>query len=246
MEFYFFGNSLMWEFNCLYFLTEEIEKFLIKGANEKFTEYLEEFDGYDSWIIQEIRMQGYFTVGDLIRLGKENPIKSYHYDVNQRKSSSISLKGDELEMFNEDFPKISWESLTIMSFSTFENVLKRLIKYVAQIQDIEIQLNTTENIDYLDFLKEKIHNELELGFNFGTSSNWCSIKERKKIRNKIVHNNGFVDEDDSRNRELINKTNNASLVNDRISINKDFVTETIEQMQNFIIELMDKISDRYS
>lgn len=236
----------MWEFNCLYFLTKEIDEFLIEGAEQKFQEFLKVYEGYDSWKVQEIRMQGVFTVSDFIKLGEKDPKKLAQYQINQLKSTRVSLKGNELEMFNEDFPKISWESLTVMSFSTLENVLKRLIIYVAENEEIDLSLMVNGNIDYLDFLKDKIKQDLKIDFDFGGSKEWCLIKERKEIRNLITHNGGFLPKDDLKIRKLIKRNNDVSLNGERISITKNFVQKTVEHMQNFVIELLDEIGEKYT
>jgi hypothetical protein len=188
----------------------------------------------------------------------------------EKETQSFSSEGDEwyqiaYSQFKDSFPNIHTNSLFVIIWAEFEYSLKFVCRALANERSRrsgktfrvpEGGWRKGSNLDDAKkFLKKPI------GVNFPSKSVlWNEIKQMHSIRNAIVHNSGWLVEenkaDEKRNKDnhkirayiqQRRKKGKESIIliedEKKIQLRDEFIVETLDTMHDFLGELMRSISE---
>jgi len=170
----------------------------------------------------------------------------------KRQSSDdvYDLWGEDYFKLKDDFPTIHRNSTLIMIYAAFEEELKYICIGLDSIVNCGINPYSWRD-DILGKAEKFITNNTKKEYSLD-KNNWNSIKNIRKIRNKIVHNSCFIDNSDKDNKDTVTFLINKNLyLNDltirdanlyKIKLNNDFLYEVIKIFDEYFNQLIGSAS----
>lgn len=144
----------------------------------------------------------------------------------------------------EIFPSFYRQSTFIGLYSFFETRLYSLCDNLQRIKEYKLKLTDLNGNNYIEKSKKylKLVVSLELN-NEDLNILWTQIKDYQKIRNCLVHNNGYVIKADQQTFvEITRRIHYTELSSCRIQIIDDrFLLDFIETIEGYLLKLIDKI-----
>ena len=186
----------------------------------------------------------------------ENSIKEINNEVSER---LINMGYDETELVDQDeenlahladmgndydfyqealyevkiFQSTFRTSFLIACCSNFEYQLNNICKKEQKNKSLKLGYNdmSGQGIDQAKNYFRKV-----IGVDISLDKSWQEVTNIKKIRNKLVHNNGVLEPEksDKEIKEYISHRPDLSIVNDTITISADYNKHVIETFYNFL------------
>lgn len=154
---------------------------------------------------------------------------------------------DEYWQYTETFPRIFMNSFLIITYSLLETqthgVAKRIRKRFHEIFDVD-EIRGGGNLDAAILFIKKLTNVDAKQF-----SSWNAIKDAQRLRNIIVHANGYIAPDSQQDKELAQKYNvlDQSMIDEvgtsisTISITYDYCLAVLDTLDSFFSDLFEQI-----
>ncbi len=124
-------------------------------------------------------------------------IKEWQQSEKEKKYSGIDYYFDELINYNSSFKQLKIESTFLSSYSLFEFYFKSFTKLYKDYFELKISVEDLGGSNYINKSKLYLEKVIELNLE-KLNSQWNEITKYQKIRNKIVHNNGKMNENDEK------------------------------------------------
>ena len=152
-----------------------------------------------------------------IKKEKDSIIKRYAKDTRgmteEQKAEYFDIYGEDYAKVEDSFESISWNSFVVILFSIIEMGMNELCQAAKHDKNL--------NLDYKDvanrgIVRAKIYLEKVANVNLNTSgTSWQEISCLIKIRNAIVHNDGWVNDKLSKDARFLQHLRNGTLELDK-------------------------------
>ncbi len=140
---------------------------------------------------------------------------------------------DEVKIIQSTFRK----SFLIACCSNFEYQLYNICKEEQKKKSLKLGINdlSGKGIEQAKNYLSKV-----IGVDISIDKSWQEVINIQKIRNKLVHNNGFLESEkrDTQIENYISKRPDLSIVNDRITLSADYNEHVIQTFYNFLKNLI--------
>ena len=145
----------------------------------------------------------------------------------------------EYHKIHEIFPSFYRHSTFIGLYSFLETRLYSLCDNMQRLKEYKIKLSGGSNIE-----KSKKYFTLVVGINTEDLNKfWAKLTDYRKIRNCLVHNNGFIKDKRQTWEEIIIRISYLELNSTKIQIADDkFLLNFIELVKQYLSALLNKIS----
>lgn len=133
-------------------------------------------------------------------LAQSNEIGSYDYFE------------DDIIRIHKNYEEVFFNSLLIVSYSQFEIAFKSICLETEKFISRQIKLKDLQGNDYISRSKVFVEKVLEIDLQ-DLNTSWSKIKDYQKVRNKIVHNNGRIEQSQVNDfKQILDKYENIKLV----------------------------------
>jgi hypothetical protein len=131
-------------------------------------------------------------------------------------------------------------SFLIACYSNFEYQLYNICKEEQKKKSLKLGIN---DLSGKGIEQAKNYFSKVIGVDISIDKSWQEVINIQKIRNTLVHNNGFL-ESEKRDKQIenyISKRPDLSIVTDRITLSADYNKHVIKILYNFLKNLILKI-----
>lgn len=172
-------------------------------------------------------------------LAQTNEIDSYGYFE------------DDIIRIHKNYEGVFFNSLLIVSYSQFEIAFKNICLETEKFIVRKIKLKDLHGDDYISRSKAFVEKVLEIDLQ-NLDIYWSKIKDYQKVRNKIVHNNGRIDQSEvNRFKQILDKYANIELVEFdaiqkyHISItHSDYIVDFCQVLNHYLDEVKTRIVEK--
>lgn len=145
---------------------------------------------------------------------------------------------DQFEKHGTLFPNLAYRSIVLLAYSTFEH---HLMNFCNDIQKAKCETISCSDIKG-EFCGTQNYLLLMCGIKISDLSEWNAIQYLKRIRNLLIHHNGFIGyevKDDL--MSYLKNTNGIALSGGTLIIKKDYCLETIDILSISLLEMIEQI-----
>ena len=149
------------------------------------------------------------------------------------------LFDSEIDDMNLVFEYTIWSSIFSTAYYFFENELTNTTKLLAKEYDKEAELKAMKDSG-ITLCQEFIKSHLDFEFP-DQSKEWGELKNYNRIRNCIAHSGGYTNSKKIE-RYIDRKDSLGRHDSGQIKLTKNFITECIEMIDNFLTKLAENLS----
>ncbi|BDS11484.1 hypothetical protein [Aureispira anguillae] len=159
---------------------------------------------------------------------------------------------DEYQKYDKTFPKYTFNPLLLSIYGYFENWLRKLCDIDSRKGFSKIKVSDLAGRNYIEKSKTYFQKVAEIDLSI-LNEKWQRVKEIQKIRNLIAHNESNIVKNKSKpiheqpTYQIINGDENLALDlqnGDFHIMNKTFLLEAISLVQEYLNEVIEKLSKR--
>lgn len=198
------------------------------------------------------------TVQDLLKQEKRRISESMESESSKlptEKEDLYDWSSEDYWRFKDSYPILQRNAILIVAYAELEDVLRFICSLLANKKGIDVRV-----YEWRGGILERVESffKKNIGIDFPSNDNmWIEIKNARDIRNKIVHNDSWLDND--KDKEIIdyinnNKKDKINLIKRetegngkyrfcKIQLTDTFIHELFETMDGFLLKLLGPISD---
>jgi len=134
----------------------------------------------------------------------EDKINAWQQSEKESHYSGLEYYIDDYRNFETNFKQLKIESTFLSSYALFEHHFKSKTKYYKDHFELKLKVDDLSGNNYISKSKRYIEKVVDIDLS-SLNDDWNKIATYQKIRNKIVHHNGYLNENDQNLKNQISQ-----------------------------------------